>query len=81
MSSLAFAGLAFAALYTTLSIRRRSGGGTAAQSDAVAAVVLGRDDDAVRAAQSFSQLFLARLGVGVGEARRMPPAHSMISDL
>ena len=31
-------------------------------------------------AQSFFQLFLARVGVGVGEAALSPPAYSMISD-
>jgi len=31
-------------------------------------------------AQSFAQLFLARVGVGVGEAGCHPPAHSLIGD-
>lgn len=31
-------------------------------------------------AQSFTQLFLARMGVGVGEAGGTAPAHSLISD-
>ena len=31
-------------------------------------------------AQNFSQLLLARIGVGLGEAGGSPPAHSMISD-
>jgi predicted MFS family arabinose efflux permease len=31
-------------------------------------------------AQNFSQLLLARVGVGLGEAGGSPPAHSMISD-
>ena len=31
-------------------------------------------------AQSYTQLLLARLGVGLGEAGGSPPAHSMISD-
>jgi predicted MFS family arabinose efflux permease len=31
-------------------------------------------------AQSYGQLFLARVGVGVGEAGCHPPAHSLISD-
>ena len=31
--------------------------------------------------QNFSQLLLARMGVGVGEAGGSPPAHSMISDI
>ncbi len=33
------------------------------------------------AAQSFLQLFLLRVGVGIGEAGCTPPAHSLISDL
>lgn len=32
-------------------------------------------------AQNFSQLLLARIGVGVGEAGGTPPAHSLISDI
>jgi predicted MFS family arabinose efflux permease len=32
-------------------------------------------------AQSFTQLALARVGVGLGEAGGSPPAHSLISDL
>lgn len=32
-------------------------------------------------AQNFLQLALARLGVGIGEAGAVVPAHSMISDL
>jgi predicted MFS family arabinose efflux permease len=31
-------------------------------------------------AQNYSQLVLARIGVGIGEAGGSPPAHSMISD-
>lgn len=31
-------------------------------------------------AQNYSQLLLARVGVGIGEAGGSPPAHSMISD-
>lgn len=33
------------------------------------------------AAQNFTQLLIARLGVGIGEAGAVTPAHSMISDL
>ncbi|MGB7404416.1 MAG: MFS transporter, partial [Pacificimonas sp.] len=32
-------------------------------------------------AQNFTQLLLARIGVGVGEAGSSPPSHSMIADL
>ncbi|MEM8662049.1 MAG: MFS transporter, partial [Pseudomonadota bacterium] len=31
-------------------------------------------------AQNYTQLLLARIGVGIGEAGGSPPAHSMISD-
>ncbi|MBT7626661.1 MAG: MFS transporter, partial [Proteobacteria bacterium] len=31
--------------------------------------------------QSYTQLLLARIGVGVGEAGGSPPAHSIISDI
>ena len=33
------------------------------------------------AAQTFVQLFLARVGVGIGEAGGTPPAHSLIAEL
>ena len=33
------------------------------------------------AAQSFSHLLLARIGVGVGEAGASPPSHSLLSDM
>jgi predicted MFS family arabinose efflux permease len=36
---------------------------------------------AMAGAQNFTQLALARLGVGIGEAGAVVPAHSMISDL
>ena len=36
---------------------------------------------AMAAAQNFVQLALARLGVGIGEAGAVAPAHSMVSDL
>jgi MFS family permease len=32
-------------------------------------------------AQSFLQLVVARIGVGIGEAGSSPPSHSMISDM
>jgi MFS family permease len=32
-------------------------------------------------AQNFGQLFLARVGVGIGEAGGSPPAHSIVSDI
>lgn len=33
------------------------------------------------AAQSYAQLFMARVGVGIGEAGCHPPAHSLIGDI
>ncbi len=33
------------------------------------------------AAQSYTQLFLCRIGVGIGEAGCSPPAHSLITDM
>lgn len=33
------------------------------------------------AAQNFVQLFMARFGVGIGEAGGSPPAHSIVSDI
>jgi predicted MFS family arabinose efflux permease len=33
------------------------------------------------AAQSYAQLFLCRVGVGIGEAGCSPPAHSLITDM
>jgi len=33
------------------------------------------------AAQNFTQLFLARFGVGIGEAGGSPPSHSIVSDI
>ena len=32
-------------------------------------------------AQNFGQLFLARFGVGIGEAGGSPPSHSIVSDI
>ena len=33
------------------------------------------------AAQNFAQMFLARIGVGIGEAGGTPPAHSLIAEM
>jgi predicted MFS family arabinose efflux permease len=76
-------GLAFAALYTTLSIPAAVWAVSHNRRNliAAAAAVWGGMTMLCGAAQSFTQLFLARLGVGVGEAGGMPPAHAMISDL
>jgi predicted MFS family arabinose efflux permease len=76
-------GLAFAAVYSTLSIpaalwavhhSRRS-------LVAFAAVVWGGMTVLCGFAQSYWHLLLARLGVGIGEAGGMPPSQAMVSDL
>ena len=76
-------GLAFAALYTTLSIPAAIWAVNHNRRNliAAAAVVWGAMTMLCGAAQSFAQLFIARLGVGVGEAGGIPPSHAMISDL
>ena len=76
-------GLAFAALYTTLSIPAAIWAVNHNRRNliAAAAAVWGVMTMLCGAAQSFVQLFIARLGVGVGEAGGIPPSHAMISDL
>ena len=76
-------GLAFAALYTTLSIPAAVWAVNHSRRNLIvaAAVVWGGMTALCGAAQSFAQLLLARLGVGVGEAGGIPPSHAMISDL
>jgi MFS family permease len=76
-------GLAFSALYTTLSIPAAVWAVNHSRRNliAVAAVVWGGMTALCGAAQSFGQLLLARLGVGVGEAGGIPPSHAIISDL
>jgi MFS family permease len=76
-------GLAFAALYTTLSIPAAVWAVSHSRRNliAAAAAVWGGMTMLCGAAQSFAQLFLARLGVGVGEAGGIPPSHAIISDL
>lgn len=76
-------GVAFAALYTTLSIPAAVWAVSHGRRNliAVAVAVWGGMTVLCGAAQSFGQLFLARLGVGVGEAGGIPPSHAIISDL
>jgi MFS family permease len=76
-------GLAFAALYTVLSIP--AGLWAVARSRrnliAAAATVWGGMTIACGFAQNFAQLLLARVGVGVGEAGGLPPSQAWVSDL
>ncbi len=76
-------GFAFAALYTILSIPAAIWAVNHNRRNliAAAAAVWGVMTTLCGAAQSFVQLFVARLGVGVGEAGGIPPSHAMISDL
>lgn len=76
-------GLAFAAVYTTLSV---PAGVWAVHHNrisliAVAASIWGIMTLAGGLAQSFVQLMLTRIGVGIGEAGGMPPAQAVVSDL
>lgn len=76
-------GVAFAALYTILSVPAALWAVNHNRRNliAAAAAVWGTMTALCGAAQSFGQLFLARLGVGIGEAGGIPPSHSMISDV
>ncbi len=76
-------GLAFAALYTTLSIPAGAWAVTHSRVNLIAgaAALWGAMTVACGFAQSFTQLLFARLGVGVGEAGGMPPSQALISDL
>src|SRR5262249_15628680 len=76
-------GIAFAGLYSVLSIP--AGLWVVHRSRrnliAAAAAVWGVMTIACGFAQSFTQLVLARLGVGIGEAGGLPPSQAWVSDL
>lgn len=78
-------GLAFALFYTVLGIpiARFADRATTSRPKVIAvALALWSAMTALCGlAQNFSQLLLARIGVGVGEAGCTPPAHSLISDI
>ena len=76
-------GIAFAAIYATLGIpiARIADRGNRRNIIAIALAVWSSMTAICGAAQSFLQLFLARAGVGVGEAGCSPAAHSIISDI
>ena len=75
-------GLAFAVFYTVagIPIARLADRGVRRTIIAVGLAVWSLMTALSGAAQSFVQLALARVGVGVGEAACSPPAHSLISD-
>lgn len=75
-------GLAFAIFYTTLGIpiARMAETGNRVTIISIAIAVWSAMTALCGAAQNFAQLFLARVGVGIGEAGCTPPAHSLIAD-
>jgi MFS family permease len=75
-------GLAFAVLYSTLGIpiARRADRGNRVSIVSISLFVWSIFTALTGFAQSFAQLLLARVAVGVGEAGCTPAAHSIISD-
>ncbi len=75
-------GLAFALFYTILGvpIARLADRANRTSIIAVALVIWSGMTAMCGAAQNFTQMLLARIGVGVGEAGCSPPAHSLIAD-
>ncbi|GGB65317.1 spinster family MFS transporter [Glycocaulis alkaliphilus] len=75
-------GLAFAAFYTVLGIpiARYAEKADRVKIISVAVGVWSLFTIACGLAANFTQLLLARIGVGVGEAGCSPPAHSLITD-
>lgn len=75
-------GLAFAAFYTVLGIpiARYAEKADRVKIISVAVAVWSAFTIACGLAANFTQLLLARIGVGVGEAGCSPPAHSLITD-
>ena len=76
-------GLAFALFYSTLGIPLARIADRASRPKMLAiCLVLWSGMTAVSGmARNFSQLFIGRMGVGVGEAGCLPPAHSLIGEL
>ena len=75
-------GLAFALFYTFagIPIARWADTGSRRSIIAIGITLWSAMTAACGLAQSFVQLALARVGVGIGEAAGSPPAHSLISD-
>jgi MFS family permease len=76
-------GLAFACIYTTLGIpiARWADIGNRRNIIAISVGIWSVMTAACGAAQNFTQLFMARFGVGIGEAGGSPPSHSIVSDI
>lgn len=75
-------GLAFAILYAVLGlpIARYADKNNRKNVVSISLVIWSAMTALSGMAQSFTQLLLARVGVGIGEAGGSPPAHSIISD-
>ncbi|MEM6964090.1 MAG: MFS transporter [Bacteroidota bacterium] len=75
-------GLAFAALYVILGlpIARYADNNNRKNVVSLSLVVWSAMTAISGLAQNFTQILLARIGVGIGEAGGSPPAHSIISD-
>ena len=76
-------GLLFAVVYVLFGfpVAKLAARGNRRNIIAVSATIWSTLTIATGAVQNFAQLAVARLGVGVGEAGCVSPAHSMISDL
>ncbi|MBZ6377050.1 MFS transporter [Pacificimonas flava] len=76
-------GIAFALFYATLGIPIASLADRKSRKNIISiALALWSGMTALCGlAQNFTQLLLARIGVGIGEAGSSPPSHSMIADL
>jgi predicted MFS family arabinose efflux permease len=76
-------GIAFAALYSTLGIplARLADRGIRVKLIAVCLMIWSLMTFLSGLTRNFPQLFLARIGVGIGEAGNVPASHSLIGDL
>ena len=79
----ALSGIAFALIYTVLGIpiARLADLSNRRNVIAISVATWSLMTAACGLAQNFGQLFLARVGVGIGEAGGSPPAHSIVSDI
>lgn len=77
------AGFAFAIFYATLGlpVARLADRGNRINIIAIALTLWSAMTAVCGLAQNFTQLLLARIGVGIGEAGSSPPSHSIIADL
>ena len=75
-------GIAFAAFYTLMGIpiARWADRGNRSRIIAISLFVWSAMTAITGSVRTFTQLALARIGVGIGEAGCSPPAHSLISD-